>query len=102
MVDTRVLTLSIEPALIWLLLPQLAVPSLPAAAGDRYFYTYFPGVQRWYCKLCWKWVDDEHVQSKKHSELALIPDVFGVYPHRLPTSHRLRRLPFDDEPFSCA
>ena len=59
--------------------PQLAVPSLPAAAGDRHFYTYFPGVQRWYCKLCWKWVDDVHVQSKKHLERALIPEVFGVY-----------------------
>jgi len=60
-------------------LPELAVPSLPAAAGDRHFYTYFPGVQRWYCRLCWKWVDDVHVQSKKHLERALIPEVFGVY-----------------------
>ena len=61
-------------------LPQLSVPRLPAAAGDRYFYKYYPGIQRWYCKLCWKWVDDEHVQSKKHSERALIPEVFNVYP----------------------
>ena len=27
-------------------LPQLSVPRLPAAAGDRYFYTYYPGIQR--------------------------------------------------------
>ena len=65
-------------------LPELAVPSLPAAAGDRHFYTYFPGVARWYCRLCWKLVDDVHVQSKTHLESALIPEVFGVYHPTLP------------------
>ena len=60
-------------------LPELAVPSLPAAWGDRHFYTYFPTAARWYCRLCWRYADDVHVLSQKHEGRALIPEVFGVF-----------------------
>ena len=58
--------------------PEFAVSSLPAAAGDRNFYTYVPTAARWYCKLCWRYVDDVHVRSKKHVWRAQIPEDFGV------------------------
>ena len=59
--------------------PEFAVSSLPAAAGDRNFYTYVPTAARWYCKLCWRYVDDVHVRSKKHVWRAQIPEDFGVF-----------------------
>ena len=77
---------------------ELTVPSLPAAAGDRHFYTYFPTAARWHCRLCWKYADDVHVRSQKHVQRALMPEVFGVFSgganQRSPRSfHERRTIP---------
>ncbi len=54
----------------------LQAGTLPAGWGDPAFYTWMYEWDCFYCKLCRKEADDEHVQSRDHRRRAMNPGQF--------------------------
>ena len=47
----------------------------PAAWGDPDHFEFRGGAAKWWCRLCWKYVDDWHVRTARHVRYARNPGV---------------------------
>ena len=69
----------------WALVPlwqPCGAPVFPHDWGDPSHFEWKPNEFQFWCKLCWKYATDNHVQSDRHKQRAANPEayLYDVYP----------------------